>query len=101
MSSSVEKEWLWFADQSLFSVREMGEVTYIYSLRSGNTHVFNAVSMAMLQYFVAAPRGVDELIAHFPDLMGVTREECPRGVIRRIFGELDDAGLVQPVEKRA
>ncbi|WP_155859948.1 hypothetical protein [Kordiimonas gwangyangensis] len=96
MPDRDEREWLWFADRSHFSIQEMGEVTYLYCKRSGDTHVFNAVSVAMLEYFMETPRTVAALVEDFPGLMGLSREECPSGVVKRIFQELDDAGLVLP-----
>lgn len=96
MAERMESEWLWFADRSHFCIHKMGEVSYLYCTRSGDTHVFNAVSMAMLDYFTDRPRTIAELIEDFPGLMGLGREECPSGVVRRMFAELDDAGLVMP-----
>ncbi|WP_417451694.1 HPr-rel-A system PqqD family peptide chaperone [Kordiimonas sp.] len=96
MSPIAGNDWLWFADRGHLSFHPMGEVTYVFNHRSGETHVFNAVSIAMLEYFTHAPRKVSALVEDFPDLVGLSREDCPRGVVRRIFAELDDAGLVVP-----
>ena len=101
MEGHLDSEWLWFADRSHFSIHEMGEVTYLYCKRSGDTHVFNAVSVAMLDYFMEEPRSLTSLVADFPGLMGLSREECPTGVLRRMFTELDEAGLVLPVGNTA
>jgi len=101
MAEARESEWLWCADRSHFVIHEMGEVSYVYSARSGNTHVFNLVSLAILEFFCEEPRTVSALVDAFPALMGLAREECPTGVIRRMFKELDEAGLVCPVEARS
>ncbi|WP_417461814.1 HPr-rel-A system PqqD family peptide chaperone [Kordiimonas sp.] len=89
-----DDRWLWYADQSHFSVEALGDISYVYCRRSGSTHVFNLVSIEMLQYLTIAPRRVSELVEAFPSILGVSREECPRGFVKRIFAELDDAGLL-------
>ncbi len=89
-----DDRWLWYADQGHFSVQTLGDISYVYCRRSGSTHVFNLVSIEMLKYLSEAPRRVSELAENFPDMLGVSREECPRGFVKRIFAELDDAGLV-------
>jgi PqqD family protein of HPr-rel-A system len=98
MAEGMESTWLWFADRSHFCIHDMGEVSYLYCMRSGDTHVFNTVSMAILEYFAEKPHSIADLIEDFPELMGLSREECPRGVVRRMFNELDEAGLVMPLE---
>ena len=89
------KSWLWSVDRSQLELRSFGDVTYAYCRLSGNTHVFNLVSVALLDYLSDAPQSLDHILETFPDILGVSREECPRGVVRRMVEELDEVGLLR------
>jgi PqqD family protein of HPr-rel-A system len=72
----------------------MGEAIFLYHRRSGATHVLNLVSLSLLEFLAESPKSIREVIEHFPAYIGAERQECPAGVARRLFSELDDAGLL-------
>lgn len=87
-------EWLWSVDPGHYAVHEMGDAILVYNRRSGATHILNLVSSAMLDFLAATPRSLADAVDQFPDFLEVPKEECPEGVTRRIFAELDEAGFI-------
>lgn len=82
-------------DPGQYQICEMGEAILVYNRRSGATHILNLLSIAMLEFLAGTPKSVAELVDKFPDFIEVSKEECPTGVTRRIFSELDEAGFVE------
>jgi len=89
------KTWRWRANPRHYRCHELGDVTFVYNHLSGDTHMLNLVSIALLNLMAARSFTLDELAEAFPAHMGVPNEECPPGVVRRLFDELDEVGLVE------
>lgn len=92
-------DWLWRSNPKQYVSHEVGEAIFLFCRLSGTTHILNLVSMAMLDYLSAEPQTLKGLSEGFHAHLGVALEECPTGVARRIFDELDEAGLVQRVSQ--
>lgn len=60
--------------------------------------MLNLVSRAMLDFMAESPKTLAQVTAGFADYLEVPPEECPSGVVRRLFGELDEVGLVERLE---
>lgn len=91
-------DWVWVANPDHYILHEMGDTTFVYNRMSGTTHMLNLVSRAMLDFLAASPKTLAQVTADFADYLKVLPEECPSGVVRRLFGELDDVGLIERVE---
>ncbi|TNE60672.1 MAG: HPr-rel-A system PqqD family peptide chaperone [Alphaproteobacteria bacterium] len=89
--------WRWRANARHYRTHVLGDVTYVYCHLSGETHMLNLVSMAMLDLLVQRPYSLAELADAFPACLDVPVAECPPAVVARLFGELDDVGLVERV----
>ncbi|NVJ98123.1 MAG: HPr-rel-A system PqqD family peptide chaperone [Alphaproteobacteria bacterium] len=90
--------WLWGVYTNHMVTHSFGDTTFVYNRQSGTTHIFNLVSMAMIEFLSEKPRSMNEIIRDFPAYMGVDAAECPAGVVRRLFGELDEIGLLELVQ---
>ncbi|SDD60218.1 HPr-rel-A system PqqD family peptide chaperone [Kordiimonas lacus] len=91
-------DWVWVANPDHYILHEIGDSTFAFSRVSGTTHMLNLVSRAMLDYLAEHPKTLTQIIAGFAAYLEVPPEECPSGVVRRLFGELDEVGLVERVE---
>lgn len=60
--------------------------------------MLNLVSRAMLDFLAESPKTLPQVTAGFADYLQVPAAECPSGVVRRLFGELDEVGLVERQE---
>lgn len=90
-------DWVWVANPDHFIIHEIGDTTFVFSRLSGTTHMLNLVSRAMLDFLTDRPKPMGEVVARFADYLQVPKEECPSGVVRRLFDELDEVGLVERV----
>ncbi|NVJ69285.1 MAG: HPr-rel-A system PqqD family peptide chaperone [Alphaproteobacteria bacterium] len=98
MTAGPNKEdWVWVSNPDHYLCRQVGDTSFVYNRLSGTTHIFNLVSKAMLDYLSAGPKSLRTIVTEFHMFLEVPAEECPRGVARRLFDELDDIGLVQRV----
>lgn len=59
--------------------------------------MLNLVSRAMLDFLTNNPKTLEDVVSGFASFLQVPTEECPSGVVRRLFSELDDVGLVERV----
>lgn len=97
VAGPYKDDWLWCVDPGHYQIREMGEAILVYNRRSGTTHILNLLSLAMLEFLAGSPKSLADLVDKFPDFIEVSKEECPTGVARRIFSELDEAGFIERV----
>ncbi len=91
-------DWIWTANPDHYILHEIGDTTFAFSRMSGATHMLNLVSRAMLDFLAESPKTLTQVTAGFADYLEVPPEECPSGVVRRLFGELDEVGLVERLE---
>lgn len=97
VAGPYKDDWLWRVDPGHYQTYEMGEAILVYNRRSGATHILNLISIAMLEFLAGPPKTLVDLVDKFPEFIEVLKEECPSGVSRRIFSELDEAGFIERV----
>lgn len=92
------ENWLWTVDLKECLSHTVGELVYLFHKPSGTTHILNSVSLALVDFLASEPRRYQDVAEQFHSLLDVPSDECPPGVARRLFQELDDAGLVKRVQ---
>lgn len=91
-------DWLWTVDLKECLSHTVGELVYLFHKPSGTTHILNSVSLALIDFLAVEPRPYRDVAEKFHAFLDVPSGECPPGVARRLFRELDDAGLVKRVQ---
>lgn len=93
----IKDDWRWTVDPTQVLSHSFGETAFVFHKKSGTTHILNLVSLAMVEFLTIKPRTMGEIEADFPTFLSVPPSECPTGVTRRLFGELDDIGMIERV----
>jgi len=90
------EDMLWAANKDDFTLRPMEDVLLVFHKMSGDTHILNFLSAAVIhvlsqeaETFASAE---SKILAH----VDLTPEDCPPGLIKKTILELDDVGLVGP-----
>lgn len=93
----INQDWRWTVDPEQVVTHSFGDTAFVFHKPSGTTHILNLVSLAMVDFLASKSPTLAEIEQGFPAFLEVPPEECPRGVTRRLFEELDDIGLVERV----
>lgn len=93
---SHDMVWHVCADNLLFSA--LGDVEAVFDRRSGDTHILNFLSKALLDCLARSPMTVLELELSVLAEIEMTSEDCPFSLIEATLVQLDELGLVQFVE---
>ncbi len=100
-SGPIKQNWLWRANHSQYVYQQFGDIYYLYSRLSGDTHVLNSVSIAMIGLLEKKAHTLPSLAKAFRKELEVSADECPDGVVLRLLRELDDVGLIERVGEKA
>ncbi len=68
----------------------------VYHTGSGDTHLLNVVSAAVLAELERRPLGIDQLTRRVADALAVEPDAELATEIRRLISAFDDVGLVEP-----
>ncbi len=91
----------WTADISKMLLQPSESVTIAFHKISGDTHILNFLSAATLKILA---KGDENFATAFPKILDeiqMTEHDCPASLVKRTILELDELGLVIPVETKA
>jgi len=86
----------WSADKDGLIVRPMEDVLLVFHKLSGDTHILNFLSAAIVDVL---SQGSETFASAEPKILrhtSLTAEDCPPRLIKETILLLDDIGLVRP-----
>ncbi|MFC3051186.1 HPr-rel-A system PqqD family peptide chaperone [Kordiimonas pumila] len=93
----VDSSFLWVADAAHISNRQFEDVFLVFNKLSGDTHILNFLSAAILDFLSDEKMQVADLAARIWLELELDQEDCPVSLIETTLAELDTTGLVTPV----
>jgi len=69
---------------------------FVLNPRSGETHVLNGLTAAILSALAEAPISLDELVERFGPALGGATDEAPEQILDTLLSQLDQLGLIDP-----
>ena len=89
--------WRVCAEDLIFT--KLGDVDSVFNRASGDTHILNFLSKALLDCLIQTPMNVTELEPAVLKEIEMGTEDCPFSLIEATLQQLDDIGLVVLNEK--
>ena len=89
---------LWIANTDQVVLRNLEDVTLAFHKASGDTHILNFLSAAIIKVLAEQPETVASVAPKVIAEIGVDKSDCPPGLIKQTLLQLDDVGLVAPQE---
>lgn len=89
---SNDMVWHVCADDLHFA--DLGDVETVFDKRSGDTHILNFLSKALLDCLARSPLTLRELEPRVLEEIEMTAEDCPFSLIKSTLLQLDELGLV-------
>ncbi len=91
----AHKADVWSAGSNDFIVTSFDDDAHIvYAKRSGETHILNFFTYAMLQQLCLKSMNFNQLCAHMREYFDLSEDECDGALIRNTLNSLDEAGLI-------
>lgn len=87
---------VWRADLDNLILCPFGDVTLAFHRLSGDTHVLNFLSEAVLKVLSNGEETLVSIVPKVIEEIQVPADECPNGVIEQTLLQLDEIGLVAP-----
>lgn len=85
-------------DRRHWITREMADNLVLHHRLSGDTHILNFLSHSILMQLEVAASKADDVANMVRQNLGLTEKDCPDQLIAQCLTELDDAGLIWPVD---
>lgn len=91
---------LWFADTANLIVDPHDDVFLVFHKLSGDTHILNFLSAGVLETLkVGGPANFSVIATRVWEFLDLDEEDCPVKLIEDTVLQLDDVGVLYPVEK--
>ena len=87
---------VWVACKDELITRSMEDVLFVFHTLSGDTHILNFLSAAIVDVLSAGGETFASAEQKIISKMSLAPEDCPPGLIKKTILELDDTGLVRP-----
>lgn len=94
----ISKDMKWRSDSDNFVVIEYDDTYLVYVRSSGETHFLNFLTFGTLQEVVNVPKRFDQLVHDLRIRFDFSEEELTESLVEIAISELDDTGLILPVE---
>lgn len=87
---------LWTANQDQILLRTLDDVTVAYHKVSGDTHILNFLSLAILETLSVQDETFASAAPQIWKAIQVGEQDCSIELIKGTFLQLDDVGLISP-----
>jgi PqqD family protein of HPr-rel-A system len=94
---AVETSWHASADYIVF--QNVGEIVAAFNRRSGDTHILNFLSKAIVDCLCREPATATALMSAVLAEIGMEAADMPEGLLEKTLLELDDIGLIEPIRE--
>jgi PqqD family protein of HPr-rel-A system len=91
----INKDMVWQADSSHLLFVELGEIPTVFDRRSGDTHILNFLSKAIIDSRTKEQLTAAVLSEKVLAEIEMTQEDCPPSLVYSTLSQLDELGLVQ------
>ncbi len=91
-------ETVWFADSSDIIVRQFEDVYLAFSKKSGETHLLNFLTAAIVKAVINEAGSFTVLYERVLSDLQLDTDDCPFELMQSSILQLDDVGLLMPVQ---
>ena len=97
-SGSTSSGVIWVSDKDLWLSEEFDDTHLVFFRPSEETHFLNFLSFGALFSLSLQQASVGELQRRLQEQFSLQEEDLPLSLVENVIHELDEAGLIGPVE---
>jgi len=91
----INSDMVWHADSASLLFVDLGEISTVFDRRSGDTHILNFLSKAIIDCLTREALTAAALSEKVLAEIEMTEDDCPPSLVSSTLSQLDELGLVQ------